>query len=92
MPLEGFEIGAEPANRSLGSAVVDVHVSDGGQVDFGAIELPNGRPEDLSPLVRVPAGRELEDGAAHDLKLGARLLGSRLGQGVSPMDFVWIST
>ena len=92
MPFEGLEIGSEPADRPLGSPVVDVHVTDGGQVDLGAIELADSRPKYLPPLIRAPAGRELKDGAAHDPNLRGRLLGSRLGQGVSPMDFVWIST
>jgi hypothetical protein len=92
VPFEGFEVGAEPADRPLGGTIVDVQVGDGGQVDLGAVELPDGCPEDLAPLIRVPAGRELKDGAAHDPKLRGLLLGSRLGKGMSTMDFVWIST
>jgi len=49
--FEGVDVGTELADRSLGRTVVDVHVRDGREVDLGAVKLPDGRAEDLAPLV-----------------------------------------
>jgi hypothetical protein len=49
--FEGVDVGTELADRPVGRTVVDVHVLDGREVDLGAVELPDGRPEDLTPLV-----------------------------------------
>jgi hypothetical protein len=48
--FEGVDVGTELAHRPLGRTVVDVHVLDGREVDPGAVELPDGRPEDLTQL------------------------------------------
>jgi hypothetical protein len=65
--FEGVDVGTELADRPLGRTVVDVHVRDGREVDLGAVETlpamppggrntvygqaPDGRTEDLAPLV-----------------------------------------
>jgi len=49
---------------------VQVHIGNRGQVDLGPLELANGRPQDLTLLAWGPLRVELDDGAAHGLKLG----------------------
>jgi hypothetical protein len=51
VPFEGIEVGTDLAYRPLGRTIVDVHVRDGREVYLGAVELPDGSPEDLPPLV-----------------------------------------
>jgi hypothetical protein len=92
VPLEPLDIRAELSDCTLGRTVVELHVGNRGQVDLGAIELADCRPEDLPLLVGRPLFGELKDGVAHDSTLGGPLLEARLGPPAAAMDFVWIQS
>ncbi len=92
MPLEPVDIRAELSDCTLGRTVVELHVGHRGQVNLGAIELADCRPEDLPLLAGRPLFRELKDGVAHDSTLGGPLLEARLVPPPAPMDFVWMQS
>src|SRR5229473_7141834 len=85
-----LDVGAELIERTRGLPVVQVHVSDGGEIDLSAFELAHGGAQDLAPLAGGPRFRKLEDRVAHDFKLPSTLLGLRLARPSIHMDLVWV--
>jgi hypothetical protein len=87
-----LEVTTQEAELGLPLAVMKVHEHDGGQVYLRPVELSNGLAKEFSGLVRNMRFRDLQDLVAHASKLGAALLGLRLGRAGIRMDPVWIPT
>jgi hypothetical protein len=69
---QSVEIRAQLANRPLDSTIVQVHVPHRRHVNFGALDLADGCPEDLALLASGSSFRELDDGVTHASTLGRR--------------------
>jgi hypothetical protein len=67
------EVRAQLADGPLGGSIVQVHVRHSRQVNLGAFDLADGCPEDLALLACGSLCRQLQNGIAHESKLGRQV-------------------
>src|ERR1700681_1089331 len=92
MPSKALDVGAQLVDGLPCTSVVQTHVGDGSDVDLGPIQLSHRGAQHLASFVGGPRFGELKDGVAHASKLGAALLGPRLGKPWTYMNVVWVLT